>query len=105
MTKIQLWRKEGRTIVPDGYGYREAEVERLKKELEGKVVPDGMIHQPSFHLGLVEGERRAMEKVKEYIEKVPNNLYSDDNLQWENGYDAALKDLKEHFGLGEEVKK
>jgi hypothetical protein len=76
-----------------------AEYERLKKELEKL---NDAVTETWYNKGIAEGKRRTMQRVKEDIEKIPSNVYGDtDNVQWEYGYDAALKDLKEALDLSD----
>lgn len=72
-----------------------AEHERLKKELEEL---DDAITETWYNKGIIEGERRAMQKVKETIDK-----YKLKCVGWNAHYALCL--LEKELGLGGEEKR
>lgn len=79
---------------------RDVEIERLKKELEEV---DNSLTENWYNKGLVEGERRAMERVKEAIGNPNPRTYA--AISGIERVFAERKRILKELGLGEEEKK
>lgn len=88
-----------------------AEHERLKKELEEEKkfrIEDQEGYDNGWKDGLVEGERRAMERVKVFVTQARHNsveLFGRAKPEWCEGVEDTLKELERIFGLGGEEEK
>lgn len=89
------------------------EVVRLKKELEDRkfnlnnAIGAGLFDEER-QAGIVEGERRAMERVKVFVTQARHNsveLFGRAKPEWCEGVEDTLKELERIFGLGGEEEK
>ena len=94
-------------------GAQMMEVERLKKELEDRkfnlnnAIGAGLFNEER-QAGILEGERRAMERLKVFIVKARQNsveFFGRSKPEWCEGVEETLKELERTFGLGEEDKR